>query len=272
MSHWFYLNFLNKPLALAAKINRFVIICIELRHFFKIFAIRSPLSVKARAYKTCHQYIKGRFMSFIKSSQANNHIIKPFIAIIFFIISFISPVLAETLRIEVNKASILKLTQTPTTIIIGNPALADVTPQENNILVLVGKASGRTNIIILDDAGEVMHNYDIAVQEEQDGNLTLYKAGKQWSYSCAPFCERVINPNDDKDAFATNLGQVAAKVAQMNSAAKEAASAIDSEFGSTTSDNAAGGGAGSDGAAAGNADDAYAEEQLQTFTILPPQK
>lgn len=177
--------------------------------------------------------------------------------------------MAETLRIEVNKASILKLTQTPTTIIIGNPALADVTPQANNILVLVGKASGRTNIIILDQNGDVMHNYDIAVQEEQDGNLTLYKAGKQWSYSCAPYCERVINPNDDDEAFSINLGQVMAKMNQMSRTAAEAAAAIDSDAGGTFYDsaNGAGGNVVADNGGGGN----IPVEELQTFTILPPQ-
>lgn len=195
--------------------------------------------------------------------------------------------LAQTLRIEVNKASILKLTETPSTIIIGNPALADVTPQDNNVLVLIGKASGRTNIIILDEFGDIMHNYDIAVQEEQTGNLTLYKAGKQWSYSCAPYCERVINPNDDADAFALNFGQVVAKSAQMTSAAIEAASAIDSDLGNNYSTNPNGGvsvvggqvvanngvGAGVGGFANGGFNGAGSPpiEQLQTFTILPPQ-
>lgn len=185
----------------------------------------------------------------------------------------INPAIAETLRIEVNKASILKLTQTPSTIIIGNPALADVTPQENNILVLVGKASGRTNIIILDEVGDIMHNYDIAVQEEQDGNLTLYKAGKQWSYSCAPYCERVINPNDDAEAFSGNLGQVMAKMGQMSNAAVEASATVDSDVGglSYALTNGAGGNVvannGTQSGAAGN----IPVEELQTFTILPPQ-
>ena len=185
----------------------------------------------------------------------------------------ITPAMAETLRIEVNKASILKLTQTPMTIIIGNPALADVTPQENNILVLVGKASGRTNIIILDEAGDVMHNYDIAVQEEQSGNLTLYKAGKQWSYSCAPYCERVINPNDDADAFAGNFGQVMSKMSQMSNAAAEAAATIDSDVGGVSygAANAAGGNIIANNAAQSGAAGNTPVEELQTFTILPPQ-
>lgn len=177
----------------------------------------------------------------------------------------ITPATAETLRIEVNKASILKLAKAPTTIIIGNPALADVTPQENNILVLVGKASGRTNIIILDAMGNVMHNYDIAVQEEQDGNLTVYKAGKQWSYSCAPYCERVINPNDDTEAFSTNLGQVMAKMNQMSITAAEAAANIDSDVGGFYS------GEGSEGSVVASRDSGGLREELQTFTILPPQ-
>lgn len=184
--------------------------------------------------------------------------------------AMVSQSYAETLRIEVNKASILKLTETPSTIIIGNPALADVTPQDNNVLVLVGKASGRTNIIILDDQGDILHNYDIAVQEEQSGNLTLYKAGAQWSFSCAPYCERVINPNDAEDAFGINLNQVSAKSSQMTQAANDAAASIDSEVGGSSGYGLGGGVAinNTAGAGAGEIDPA----QFQTFTILPPQQ
>lgn len=174
----------------------------------------------------------------------------------FVIMAAIQTASAETLRIEVNKASILQLNETPTTIIIGNPALADVTPQDNNLLVLVGKASGRTNIIILDSAGNIMHNYDIAVQEEQSGNLTLFKGGAQWTYSCSPYCERVINPNDDPEAFASNLGQVMSKMQQMTVAAQEAAASISSEVSFTT---------------VGGLAQPSQQPEFQTFTILPPE-
>lgn len=197
-------------------------------------------------------------------------------------VAMISPALAQTLRIEVNKASVLKLTQAPSTIIIGNPALADVTPQENNVLVLVGKASGRTNIIILDENGDTMHNYDIAVQEEQDGNLTVFKAGKQWTYSCAPYCERAINPNDDEQAFKLNFAQVLAKSGQMNAAAAEAAATIDSDIGGNfngapnviASNGANGGFAGGSQAGFPANGQPFGQQQprpvLQTFTVLPP--
>lgn len=183
------------------------------------------------------------------------------------IVAIVQSASAKTLRIEVNKASVLKLTEQPSTIIIGNPALADVTPQENNVLVLVGKASGRTNIIILNDAGEIVHNYDIAVQEEQSGNLTMFKAGKQWTYSCAPYCERSINPNDDPEAFGANLGQVMAKVGQMSGAAANGASGGDIEYetATTPTEAAAGSQVASNGAGA-----EAVNSTLQTFTILPP--
>lgn len=208
-------------------------------------------------------------MSFIKSLYIKRRVAKASLVAFFAICTLtFTPAMAETLRIEVNKASILKLTQAPTTIIIGNPALADVTPQENNILVLVGKASGRTNIIILDENGDIMHNYDIAVQEEQSGNLTLYKAGKQWSYSCAPYCERVVNPNDDVKAFAGNLAQVMAKMGQMSNAADEASAAIESDVGGVEgiSSNIM-----ANNGSEGGVDNGLPAEGLQTFTILPPQ-
>ncbi len=209
-------------------------------------------------------------MSILKLSLFQSHVAKYLISVIFIVIYllwFAMAPSAQTIRIEVNKASILKLTQTPSTIIIGNPALADITPQDNNVLVLVGKASGRTNIIILDDAGNVMHNYDIAIQEEQSGNLTMFRAGKQWSYSCAPYCERVINPNDDSDAFGANLSQVQAKADQMSGAANSENTTEDAGFGGSLS------GAPTNGAASagfGTQGNGMQGMGAQMFKVLPP--
>lgn len=223
-------------------------------------------------------------MSFTKLLYIKQQLLKLTIGAVAVAATLFNPAWAQTLRIEVNKASILKLTKVPSTIIIGNPALADVTPQENNVLVLVGKASGRTNIIILDSNGDIMHNYDIAVQEEQSGNLTVFKAGKQWSYSCAPYCERVINPNDDADAFTLNYGQVMAKTGQMTKAAIDAASAIDSDIANAftntqtapASNVVANNGGGQTAGGQGGANQAGTnqpppQDELQTFTILPPE-
>ncbi|NRA86296.1 MAG: pilus assembly protein N-terminal domain-containing protein [Rhizobiales bacterium] len=171
---------------------------------------------------------------------------------------------AQTLRVEINRASILKLTETPSTIIIGNPAIADVTPQPNGILVLVGKASGRTNIIMLDDEGNVMHNYDLAVQEEQTDNLTMFNGGKQSSYNCSPYCENIVNSNDDQEVFTKTMGAAMARSMQITTSVKEAAANVDSDnygvlLGAVAKAAKADAGAGT-------------EATLQTFTILPPEK
>ncbi len=197
-------------------------------------------------------------MSIINVINFKNYLYKIILFILFIFVAT-QALAVQTLRIEVNKASILKLVSTPSTIIIGNPAIADVSVQDNNIVVLTGKSSGRTNIIILDDKGNTLYNYDLAVQEEQTNNLTMFNGSKQASFSCAPYCESIINANDDIEVFTNNLGAISARMAQVEGAASAAAAATgEFDFISAVS------------TPTGDEDDAP-NETFQTFTILPPQ-
>ena len=55
--------------------------------------------------------------------------------------------------ILVDNAKIIRLPERTSTVIVGNPIIAEVTPQKNGVLVLTGKSFGSTNLIALDNAG-----------------------------------------------------------------------------------------------------------------------
>ncbi len=113
---------------------------------------------------------------------------------------FALPAWAADLNIEVNHSRLHALGQAASTIIVGNPAIADVSVSNSNTLVVFGRSYGTTNLIALDAGGRQIANLDVSVTEPRSTAMTFNRGAAQTSYSCAPRCVRVINPADGTEA------------------------------------------------------------------------
>jgi len=100
-----------------------------------------------------------------------------------------------------DKAKILRLDRPASTIIIGNPAIADATVRNGNMMILTGKSYGSTNLIALDGAGEEIANINLTVAPPEYQTLWLYKGVDHASYNCNPRCARVLAIGDEKGSF-----------------------------------------------------------------------
>ncbi|MCB1476065.1 MAG: pilus assembly protein N-terminal domain-containing protein [Rhodobiaceae bacterium] len=114
---------------------------------------------------------------------------------------FAAPAMAESLVVSVDRATIMRLDQPAATIIIGNPAIADASVQNREMLIVTGKAYGSTNLIVLDGQGQVISESTIYVQAVQDGAVTVQRGMDKVSLACTPNCERVLAIGDSSDAF-----------------------------------------------------------------------
>ena len=70
---------------------------------------------------------------------------------------------AEQLNVVLDQASLLKLPDKVSTIVVGNPLIADVAVQSGGLVVVTGKGYGSTNFIALDRAGVVLMERSIVV-------------------------------------------------------------------------------------------------------------
>ncbi len=109
----------------------------------------------------------------------------------------LSPVLAETLNIRLDKAEILRLDAPASIIVVGNPSIADVTVENPTLLFLTGLAPGETNLVIFDDLGDTMVDYDIVVVSELDRHVTVHRnVDLLTTFNCKPRCIEVANPSE----------------------------------------------------------------------------
>ena len=60
------------------------------------------------------------------------------------------------LNIVLDQATLMRLPEKVSTIVVGNPLIADVAVQSGGLVVVTGKGYGSTNLIVLDRAGTVL--------------------------------------------------------------------------------------------------------------------
>lgn len=107
----------------------------------------------------------------------------------------------DELTVYADQSQIVRMKRAPGTIVVGNPSIADVTIQGNQLFIH-GRGFGKTNVIVLDENGNPLAEYSVNVLLEDDYNVAVFKGGGlQATYSCKTDCEAALHIGDDKDRF-----------------------------------------------------------------------
>lgn len=134
----------------------------------------------------------------------------------------LAPARAEQpIFVPIDNARLVKLPQRATTVVIGNPLIADLSIEPGGLAVITAKGYGATNVIALDRDGAVLAEHTIVVAGPSDPTVVVYRGVTRQTYSCTPDCERRTTLGDtgteffdgavDKDYFARNLGQTTSR-------------------------------------------------------------
>jgi Flp pilus assembly secretin CpaC len=111
----------------------------------------------------------------------------------------------------VDNAKVIRLPEKTSTVIVGNPIIAEVTPQKNGVLVLTGKSFGSTNLIALDTGGSLIAETMIRVEASRDTTITVQRGLDRESLSCTPNCQPAVQLGDSANYFGTTSGQADAR-------------------------------------------------------------
>lgn len=113
----------------------------------------------------------------------------------------------ESISVAVDQAKLIKLPEKVTTLVIGNPLIADVTLQPGGTVVVTGKGYGTTNLMALDRAGGVLVDRLVQVEGPAGKVVTVYRGVDRETYSCTPTCQRRITLGDAPTYFDATLNQ-----------------------------------------------------------------
>jgi Pilus formation protein N terminal region len=131
-----------------------------------------------------------------------------------FIAAVAGPAFAQPIDVQLDRARIIKLPQRATTVVIGDPLIADLSIEPNGLAVITGKGYGATNVIVLDQDGAVLAEDTVVVRGPADPIVVVYRGVDRQTYSCAPECLPRITLGDEPEHFNKILGETTARNAQ----------------------------------------------------------
>jgi hypothetical protein len=129
--------------------------------------------------------------------------------------------MSEPVTVRLDQAKLFKLPERTTTLVIGNPLIADASVQPGGVVVITAKSYGMTNLVALDRTGITLSEYPIQVIGPGDAIVVMYRGIERESYSCAPVCQRRITLGDSAPIFGANLNAVGTFNALANSEPKK---------------------------------------------------
>lgn len=129
---------------------------------------------------------------------------------------------AEAIVLLLNKAKILQLPASAVTIVVGNPAVADVTMlRRSRQMILTGKGFGETNLIALDAQGRSVGESVIRVTNSSRG-LVVQRGMERETWDCSPRCQPTFSLGDANKFASENAAQIQARNASVGTGARPA--------------------------------------------------
>jgi hypothetical protein len=104
--------------------------------------------------------------------------------------------LAQGMPVRIDQTSRIALSASARDVIVGNPAVADVTIIDGRNILVLGKSYGVTNIVVLDARGRTILDRQIMVSAADDGRVSFFRGPDVYNYSCSPRCERTPMPGE----------------------------------------------------------------------------
>lgn len=126
----------------------------------------------------------------------------------------------DGIDVVLDQARLIKLPERVSTLVIGNPLIADVSMQSGGLMVVTGKGYGVTNLIALDRSGTTLMEKQVSVKGPYVNTVVVYRGVARETYSCAPFCEPRVTLGDATAAFARNLTETTTWISQVQGASQ----------------------------------------------------
>lgn len=105
-----------------------------------------------------------------------------------------APAAAGAMTVRLDENTLLDLRAPAGTVLIGNPAIADVSLVTPNRVAILGRGFGETNVVITDRMGRVMFSQEVRVAPPTGARVAIYRGGDVANYSCSPGCARIASP------------------------------------------------------------------------------
>jgi hypothetical protein len=109
------------------------------------------------------------------------------------------------MTIAVDETRRIELHGTAATIVVGDPAVADVTVSDAHSLVLIGRGFGVTHLQVADRAGRTLLDGRVNVVPPDEGHITYYRGAEAAEYACGGVRCREVGKSDSSGSSGAAL-------------------------------------------------------------------
>lgn len=128
----------------------------------------------------------------------------------------------DPVTVTVDRAKVFRIEEPASTVIVGNPFIADVSMQDRFTVVVTGKSFGTTNLVILDEDSAPIIDEVIVVKSSEENTVSITRNSVRQTYSCSPVCEATLRVGDSTTAF----DEIAKQAATRNELSSKAAGSL----------------------------------------------
>lgn len=104
------------------------------------------------------------------------------------------------MAVGIDQARAVRLPGAAGLVAVGNPSIADAIIQDSDMLLLVGRSFGATNVLVFGHDGAEIASYVVNVVDASPRLVTLNRGAARYSYNCAPHCERILKVGDEPES------------------------------------------------------------------------
>jgi Flp pilus assembly secretin CpaC len=98
---------------------------------------------------------------------------------------------------RIDEATAITLPGSAASVIVGNPAVADVNIVDRRRIAVLGRAYGTTNVMVYDAGGRLIYNGLVTVTSPSAGHVSMFRGALVHNFTCGPRCERTPMPGEE---------------------------------------------------------------------------
>ena len=95
---------------------------------------------------------------------------------------------AGVVAVPINHTVRLAVAGSAASVVVGNPAVADVTVVDSRTVFVSGRGYGSTDVTVLDSLGRTLYSSEIEVAAPSRGRVAVYRGGARSDLTCDPGC------------------------------------------------------------------------------------
>lgn len=99
---------------------------------------------------------------------------------------------SQPLTVEIDQSARIQLRGAAGSVIVGNPAIADVTVVDANTLFVTGKGYGVTEVVVVDGLGRTLFQSQVVVAAGDVGRVRVWRGAQVTEMACASSCAPTI--------------------------------------------------------------------------------